>query len=66
MFWHLTLILSSPLHLVFALLFSNDRARLVVDLHQQVLVLQQQLGKQPSSAQGEPLALVPCRLVLGR
>ena len=48
MFWHLTLILLSPLYLMFALLFCNDRARLVVALYQQVLVLQRQLGKQPS------------------
>jgi hypothetical protein len=66
MFWHLTLILLSPLYLMFALLFCNDQARLVVALHQQVLVLQRQLGKQPSLVKGERLALVLSGLLLAR
>jgi len=65
-FWHLTLILFSPLYLMFALLFCNDQARLVVALYQQVLVLQRQLGKQPSLLKGERLALVLSGLLLAR
>jgi len=38
MFWHLILILFSPLYLMFALLFRSDQDRLVVALYQQVLV----------------------------
>jgi len=66
MFWHLILVLFSPLYLVFALLVRNDQDRLVVALYQQVLVLQRQLGKQPSLVNGERLALVLSGLVLAR
>jgi len=48
MFWYLLLMLFSPLYLMFGLIFRSERARLVVALYQQVLVLQRQLGKQPS------------------
>jgi len=66
MFWHLILVLLSPLYLMFALLFRSDQARLVVALYQQVLVLQRQLGKQPSLVKGERLALVLSGLLLAR
>ena len=66
MFWHLTLILFSPLYMMFALLFRNDQDRLVVVLYQQVLVLQRQLGKQPSLVKGERLGLVLSGLLLAR
>jgi len=66
MFWHLILVLFSPLYLMFALLFRSDQARLVVALYQQVLVLQRQLGKQPSLVKGERLALVLSGLLLSR
>jgi transposase InsO family protein len=64
MFWHPILTLLSPLYLMFALLFRSDQARLVVALHQQVLVLQRQLGEQPSLVKGERLALVLSGLLL--
>jgi transposase InsO family protein len=66
MFWHLILILFSPLYLMFALIVRGDQARLVVALYQQVLVLQRQLGKQPSLMKGERLALVLSGLLLAR
>ena len=66
MFWHLILVLFSPLYLMFALVFRSDHARLVVALHQQVLVLHRQLGKQPSLVKGERLALVLSGLLLAR
>ena len=66
MFWHLILVLFSPLYLMFALVFRSDQARLVVALYQQVLVLQRQLGKQPSLVKGERLALVLSGLLLAR
>ena len=66
MFWHVILVLFSPVYLMFALLFRDDRARLVVALYQQVLVLQRQLGKRPSLVKGERLALVLSSLVLGK
>ena len=66
MFWHLILVLLSPLYLMFALLFRSDQARLVVAVRQQVLVLQRQLGKQPSLVKGERLALVLSGLLLAR
>jgi hypothetical protein len=58
MFRHLILILLSPLCLMFALLFRSDQARLVVALHQQVLVLQRRLGKRPSLMKSERVAPV--------
>ena len=51
---------------MFALLFRSDQDRLVVALYQQVLVLQRQLGKQPSLVKGERLALVLSGLLLAR
>jgi hypothetical protein len=57
MFWYVMLMLFSPLYLVFALLFRDDRARLVLALYEQVLILQRQLAKRPSLAKGERLAL---------
>jgi len=57
MFWHVILVLYPPVYLMLALLFRDDRARLVVTLYQQVLVLQRQLGKRPSLVKGERLAL---------
>jgi len=66
MFWHLIPVLFSPVYLMFALLFRDDRARLVVALYQQVLVLQRQLGKRPSLAKGERLALVLSGLLVGK
>ena len=53
MFWHLILVLFSPVYLMFGLVFRDDRARLVVALYQQVLVLQRHVGKRPSLVKGE-------------
>lgn len=64
MFWHVILLLFSPLYLMFVLAFRDDRARLVLALHQQVLVLQRQLGKRPSLVKGERMALVLSGLLL--
>jgi len=66
MFWHVILLLFSPLYLMFVLAFRDDRARLVLALHQQVLVLQRQLGKRPSLVKGERMALVLSGLLLAR
>jgi transposase InsO family protein len=66
MFWHLILVLFSPVYLMFALAFRDDRARLVVALYQQVLVLQRQLGKRPSLMKSERVALVLSGLLLGK
>ena len=51
---------------MFALLFRDDRARLVVALYQQVLVLQRHVGKRPSLVREERLALVLSGLLLAR
>jgi hypothetical protein len=64
MFWHMMLLLFSPLYLMFGLVFRSQQARLA--LHHQVLVLQRQLGKRPSLLQGERLALVLSSLLLGK
>ena len=66
MFWHLILVLLSPLYLMFALLFRDERARLVLALYQQVLVLQRQLAKRPSLMKSERLALVLSGLLVGK
>jgi len=66
MLWHLILVLLSPLDLMFALLFRDNRGRLVVALYQQVLVLQRQLGKRPSLVNGERLALVLSGLLVAK
>ena len=66
MFWHLILVLFSPLYLMFALLFRSDQDRLVVALYQQVLVLQRHVGKRPSLVKGERLALVLSGVLLAR
>ena len=64
MFWHLILVLVSPVYLMFALVFRDERARLVVTLYQQLLV--RQLGKRPSLMRSERLALVLSGLLLAR
>jgi transposase InsO family protein len=66
MFWHVMLMLFSPLYLMFGLLFRSEQARLVLALHHQVLVLHRQLGKRPSLVPVERLALVLSSLLLGK
>ncbi len=66
MFWYVLLMLFSPLYLLFGLVFRGEQARLVLALHQQVLVLHRQLGKRPSLIPAERLALVLSSLLLGK
>jgi transposase InsO family protein len=66
MFWFVILMLSSPLYLMFGLVFRSEQARLVLALHHQVLILQRQLGKRPSLVPIERLALVLSSLLLGK
>ena len=66
MFWYVILVLFSPIYLVFELVSLTEQARLVLALHQQVLILQGQLGKRPSLVPIERLALVLSGLLLGK
>ena len=66
MFWHVMLMLFSPLYLMFGLVFRSEQTRLVLALHHQVLILQRQLSKRPSLVPGERLALVLSSLLLGK
>jgi hypothetical protein len=66
MFWYVVLMLFSPLYLFFGLVFRSEQGRLVLALHQQVLVLQRQLGRRPLLVNGERLALVLSSLLLGK
>ena len=56
MFWHLPLIVLSPLSVMIARLLRADRDRWVRALRQDVLVLQRQLGKRPQSRRLPQLA----------
>jgi hypothetical protein len=64
MFWHVVLLLFSPLYLLFGLVFRSEQARVVLALYHQVFVLQRQLGKRPSLVPSERLALVLSNLLL--
>ena len=66
MFWYLMLMLFSPLYLMFGLVFRSEQARRVLSLYHQVLILQRQLGKRPSLAPSERMALVLSSLLLGK
>jgi hypothetical protein len=66
MFWYVILVLFSPLYLIFGLVLRSEQARLVLALHQQVLILQRQLGKRPSLVPIERLSLVLSSLLLGK
>jgi len=66
MFWYVMLMLFSPLYLMLGLVFRSQQARLVLALYQQVLILQRQLGKRPTLAPSERLALVLSSLLLGK
>jgi len=66
MFWYVILVLFSPIYLVFGPVSRTEQARLVLALHQQVLILQRQLGKRPSLVPIERLALVLSGLLLGK
>jgi len=58
MFWHLLLILCSPLASLISGLLRDDRDRQVLALRQQVLILRRQLGKRPRLSRAEKLALL--------
>lgn len=58
MFWHLLLILLSPLSAILARLLGDDRDRQVLALRQRVLILQRQVGKRPRLSRAEKLVLL--------
>jgi len=62
--WHVALVLFSPLYLVFALLFRDDRARLVLALYQRRRSCSGSWESGPSLAKGERLALVLSSLLV--
>ena len=66
MFWYLMLLLFSPLYLMFGLVVRSEQACLVLALHQQVLILQRQLGKRPTLVASERLALVLSKLLVSK
>ncbi|GAF87431.1 unnamed protein product [marine sediment metagenome] len=66
MFWHTSLVLFSPIYLIFGLLLRGEHARLVLALYQHLLILQRQLGRRPSLVASERLALVLSSLLLGK
>ena len=59
MFWHIVLVLLSPLHSVVLRLVRDDRDREILALRQQVLILRRQLGKRPQLSHGDRMALLP-------
>jgi len=58
MFWHLLLVLLSPLASLISGLLRDDRDRQILALRQQVLILQRQVGKRPRLSRVEKLALL--------
>jgi len=58
MFWHLLLILLSPLSTLCLRLLRDDRDREILALRQQVLILQRRLAKRPQLLRIERLALL--------
>ena len=52
MFWHLVLLLLSPLVPLIGRLMPDDRDRETLALRQEALILQRQLGKRPQAACG--------------
>ena len=62
MFWHVVLLLFSPLASLIGRLTVDDRDRETLALRQQVLILQRQLGKRPRLTRTERLALVLTRV----
>jgi putative transposase len=57
MFWHLLLVLFSPLASLMSGLLRDDRDRQILALRQQVLILQRQVGKRPRLSRVEKLAM---------
>ena len=58
MFWHLLLVLLSPLASLVSSLLRDDRDRQMLALRQQVLILQRQLGKRAHLTRAQKLALL--------
>ena len=58
MFWHLPLALLSPLASLLSGLLRDDRARQILAVRQQVLILQRQLGKRARLSRTEKLILL--------
>ena len=58
MFWHLPLVLFSPLASLLSSLLRDDRDRQILALRQQVLILQPQGGTRPRLTRGEKLTLL--------
>jgi hypothetical protein len=58
MLWYVLSVLLCPMYVLVGRLLGDDRDRLILALRQQVLILQRRLGKRPSLARSERLALV--------
>ena len=58
MFWHLVVVLLSPLSALCVGLLHDDRDREILALRQQVLILQRRLAKRPQLTRRERLALL--------
>ena len=58
MFWHLLLILLSPLSTLYLRVLRDHRDREILALRQQVLILQRRLAKPPRLSRSERLALL--------
>jgi putative transposase len=58
MFWHIVLVLLSPLAALIGRLTPGDEDREILALRQQVLILQRQLGNRPRLMRSERLALL--------
>ncbi len=58
MFWHLLLILLSPLWTLYLRLLRDHRDREILALRQQVLILQRHLSKRARLTRSERLALL--------
>ena len=58
MFWHLLLVLFSPLASLLSGLLLDDRDRQILALRQQVLILPRQLRKRPRLSRTEKLVLL--------
>jgi len=66
MFYHVLLLLLSPLYVLIGRLLRDDRDREIVTLRQQVSIMQRQLGRRPSLMPAERLALVLSSFHLAR
>lgn len=65
MFWHAIRLLFSPRYLCFGVMLRTERARPVLALREQALILQRRLRKRPWLVPMARLALVLSSLALG-